>query len=278
MWTEKRVFQQGAYDAAQVTRMQLDLDIQGALKSELALSTNSRVIMDKGYAVDAVCHGKIEHFHYDGDVTIVIPESYKPSLLIPTLATTLSNVSGFAWDTVAQERSGWVKFYETGKKKWGEPEGSGLAQQLDVHYLKSNDPFQNETKITLLSSSGSDYDIAVRKSEIEDMQGNSREFETPTAEELIATKIRLLKTYGKLYNSKPRESDLIDLENLFLLSNPNLELVLYKLSEYYGKQMGMTDLNNSEINACLEVLKLGDVLGEDACQFFYEKLQNDLYN
>jgi hypothetical protein len=229
--------------------------------------------MDKGYAVDAVCFGRINRFHYDGDVTIATPHTNQKEELANYIKEILEGTSDFKWDIVYQDNKEWVKFYEKGKKQWGDENSkdSGLAQQLDVHFLPSSEPFTYDNRIIFSPPGRKPYDIAIQNTRILDIRGNFQTFETPIAEELTATKIRLLKPFRELYADLPRESDMFEFQKLFSLPNFDIDRLLTILKTYYRNVYQISD-DEAKKRASIEALTVEEVLPVHAREFFQQNL------
>jgi hypothetical protein len=235
-WKEQRVLEVKHFSVDQKERMNLDLRLIAQVAETVTSEFGGVALLDKGYAVDAHCGGKISRLHYDSDVMICLPPDIPFEIVISKLLDDLQTLAGFLWESVPQEQKSWQKFYQVNRRKWGETldKGKDLAQQIDLHFVVQESALvELADQLIIRSSKGQTYPLKIQKVPLQDFFGQNRYYVVPTLEEILATKIRLLSVFREELSEELRQSDIYDFNRL--LEHPTLDLkkVTQILSRFY---------------------------------------------
>ncbi len=225
-------------------RMYNDLLALEGLSQELPDTIGARVIVEKGYAIDAACNGRLTRLHYDTDIIIATPDTDSPDELYALVREILGRSTGFSWRATQQKRSSWVKFHEAGKREWddgitGTDRDRELAHQMDVHVVRANDPFAYDDHIDLVPHPGDMYRKPIMAVALSHVFDQSFELTTPTISDMAATKLRLIKSFEAFYGNMLRSSDYYDFEQLFTSSDFDYSDFYDLISDYYSNKQVM---------------------------------------
>jgi hypothetical protein len=239
MWTTKRQHEfQGHPDMQQ--RMHNDLLALEGLSRELPAITGARMIVEKGYAIDAACSGRLTRFHYDTDVLLATPQNDDPEKLYGVIREVLGRSTGFAWRSTQQIRKSWVKFHELGKREWddgvtGTERDNELALQMDMHIVNAAEPFVSDEYIELTSGPRTTYPKPIENVSLHS-SGVHFGLTVPTVSDMAATKLRLIRSFDMFYGNGLRASDYYDFGQLFNSPKFNPEDFYDLITDYYANK------------------------------------------
>lgn len=189
---------------AEILRIKHDLYLLKNISINLP-SNKFRILVDSGYAVEAVMGGYITRSHEDLDLIIVTKltniASLKKSLL--KLITTEKYTN---WTALPTKKS-WLWLQE--KVTIG-----SQPHRLNVHVLTSNGDYDG-LKLKVCSSSGHSYSIETITCNLRIPYGNEINISSPVMEFVVASKIWLIESYG----NNPRPKDIYDLKRM--IKNPS---------------------------------------------------------
>lgn len=259
MWTIERQhnFHNNEHGPEIQSRMQTDLRALQGLSLQLPEMIGGRIIVEKGYAVDAACNGRLTRIHYDSDITLATPYVDEPEVLFVLVKEALDRSTGIQWVATPQKRPSWVKFHEIGKRQWDDGvtdtiKDQELAQHMDLHLVRSADPFASDDMIELNPKQGVVYQKMIRTAEIRDTFGEKYELTIPTVSDMLAAKLRLIRSFDTFYGHTLRASDLYDFELLFSHPDFYYDEFVAILEDYYMSQNLSKDVAHATIRAALD--------------------------
>jgi hypothetical protein len=261
MWTIERQHEfHGRPEALDIQeRMHNDLLALQGLTNELPRIIGARVVVEKGYAIDAACNGRLTRTHYDTDLVLATPYVDEPERLYGVIREVLDRSTGFAWRSTQQIRPSWVKFHESGKREWddgitGTEQDNELAHQMDLHFVYAADPFASDKYIDLSPRAGITYRKPIMGASLYDSYGQRFDLTVPTVSDMAATKLRLNRSFDTFYGHEMRESDFYDFGQLFESRCFDPEEFYAMLADYYRNKGSAESTVTSHILSELQPL------------------------
>jgi len=272
MWTTERQpdFRFCEHAAEIQEFMDVDLLVLSGLTTQLPPLMGARVITEKGYAIDALSNQRITRLHYDVDILLATPHPdhvAETSQLVREVVERTTNLewtitpqkrsshvaetsqlvrevvertTNLEWTITPQKRSSWVKLHEASKRQWddgitGTKADLELAHQLDLHFVHSPQPFAETGRVEFWPKPGVTYSKPVTTARMFDTKGRNFNLLVPTREDILATKLRLLKPFESFYGHTPRQSDIYDFKLLFDDPHFRPDHFVELLQDYYSK-------------------------------------------
>lgn len=177
------------------------------------------ITLDSGYAVEALCGGKITRYHHDMDITIC---TKKPNIskLNDELLEILNSNSDFVWESLPTKQ-GWIWLRESN------PADEENPRQLNVKVLSAESLSKRDGFAKVITSKGK-FIFSFQPGELN--VNNGREsFWIPEINLLLAEKMRLCESYG----NNLRKSDYTDISRLLKHSGFNLDSCYNNLFNFY---------------------------------------------
>ncbi len=222
MWTTEREldFRSNVGNSEIRAYMHCDLLALQGLSNELPHLIGARVIVEKGYAIDAACNGALSRTHYDADITLASPNTDEPERLYGLMCETLARATGFEWVATPYEGHPQAELYEAGKRHFDDgithtDQDAEMAHKLDVHIVRAPEPFAENDHVTLYSTSGRRFVKQLIAATVIDTTGDQFAFTVPSIDEMCAAKMHLLRSHREVLGRIPRESDIYDFGLLF---------------------------------------------------------------
>jgi|GEM_PF-2306556 len=242
MWTTERQpdFRFCEHAAEIQEFMDVDLLVLSGLTTQLPPLTGARVITEKGYAIDALSNQRITRLHYDVDILLATPHPDHMAETSQLVREVVERTTNLEWTITPQKRSSWVKLHEAGKRQWddgitGTKADLRLAHQLDLHFVHSPQPFAEAERVEFWPKPGVTYSKPVTTVRMFDTKGRNSNLLVPTREDILATKLRLLKPFESFYGHTPRQSDIYDFKLLFDDPHFRPDHFVELLQDYYSK-------------------------------------------
>jgi len=242
MWTTERQpdFRFCEHAAEIQEFMDVDLLVLSGLTTQLPPLMGARVITEKGYAIDALSNQRITRLHYDVDILLATPHPDHVAETSQLVREVVERTTNLEWTITPQKRSSWVKLHEASKRQWddgitGTKADLELAHQLGLHFVHSPQPFAETGRVEFWPKPGVTYSKPVTTARMFDTKGRNFNLLVPTREDILATKLRLLKPFESFYGHTPRQSDIYDFKLLFDDPHFRPDHFVELLQDYYSK-------------------------------------------
>lgn len=191
-----------------------DIELLESVQAGL-IPLNSFIVLDSGYAVEAVTGGEIIRPHDDLDIMTVGFSQDIPALT-ETLLACANSVDNSAWVSLPT-KSNWL---------WLQTQKQDKHRQLNVHVLHGD--IKDSETLNIVPADGLKYLMPVVFGDLTVLDKTIKIL-CPSLEFLVTSKIRLVEPYG----NNPRPKDLQDLRRM--INHPLFSISKYLeiLSEYY---------------------------------------------
>ena len=178
-------------------RIKHDLNLLKNISINLP-SNEFRILVDSGYAVEAVMGGYITRSHDDLDLIIVT----NLTSIAPLKKSLLKLMN-------TEKRTNWTALPTKKNWLWLQEKDTIDSQhhRLNVHILTSNGDYDG-LKLNVYSSSGHPYSIETITCNLHIPYGDKIKISSPVMEFVVASKIWLIESYG----NNPRPKDIYDLK------------------------------------------------------------------
>jgi hypothetical protein len=197
------------------------------------LPLRHRILIDSGYAVEALLGGNITRVHNDLDL-ILITSSIDISVFESLLIKLISTETYVEWIS-RPTKSNWLWLQ-------GKNAITGEQYQINIHILSGNCAYKNSKKINVRSSAGKPYSIETINCYIYTPSGDNIKISSPILEYMVATKIWLIESYG----NNPRLKDIHDLKRMIECSYFSAAKCLDIIIKRYESNQNLTSQQAKE--------------------------------
>jgi hypothetical protein len=159
-----------------------------------------KVILDSGYAVEALTGGIISRNHSDLDLMLVVSQSEDITGIKQKFINVVNTLDTVKWVPLPSKTS-WIWLREISHETVPNP------YQLNTHILFSSGKSEAEG---IIINSGHPFFFPVEERILTDQDGTKTRVLCPGLEYMLAAKIRLIEAYG----NDPRPKDLLDMKRM----------------------------------------------------------------
>jgi hypothetical protein len=205
------------FSEADRRKMDQDLSLLHQLSLAMSRAHQSLLVVDFGYAADALCAGAFRRYHHDMDIRLIVPRDGDQQQVLQAALWILNEQSDWSWRLCREPaHPSWVAFVAGGPHDL-------LAPRCDVHLLRSPQPLGQAEAVEVLSRAGHHYLLSLQHVWLEDTSGKSYQVVVPTAETLATTKFQRLYSMRSTHEREWSPTDVFDLQRLLALPGFQME-------------------------------------------------------
>lgn len=195
------------------------------------------VLLDSGYAVEALMGGNITRKHDDVDFIFLKMSNICNDEIENIALKNVQNNFG-KWESL-ETKPNWIWLQQN------ENIQNSFSNRINIHIIEGKKC--TEGQIKLVSSVGNEFFMDIEKCYLKKINV-SIDVLSPCLEFMVSSKIRLIEPYGNC----PRQKDLYDIKRMMNSTSFSLEKSISILSEFYQNKYGLS-LVESQKRALKEI-------------------------